>query len=423
MKRIKDSKIGRLKDLKIAVFVTLAILLMLPVALHGFGPMPMSATATSDSLDTIRVKMWLIETGLDDSVPAPYHIRIIAPIKSTEIGDTLDWELDTTDVFVFGSGYLVTSAEPDSALLSKLTILGFISDSLRQGQWIIKDYIDTTSSNFVFDDAYKVTSAEADSMLATIYGARDAAGDSIRQTQWITKTYIDTTAGLVAATYHLTTSAEADSGLLGAKTIVDTVKLTKLDDFATPDDNTDLNASTTYHGLLPKLDNDDTHYLDGQGNWSGIPSTDVYVWAYRSGSDQALAVSTWTKIQFNGEVQDLGSDWNTTTHEFTAPDSGFYSIDARCQVDAVGGADAAGHVSIAIYRNDSLMVYGNKLQEAVNIGGIQEFADNDSPVVGATLYVPASGTIQIYAYQSFDTGGAVIKQNDETTWVTIRQEF
>jgi hypothetical protein len=41
----------------------------------------------------------------------------------------------------------------------------------------------------------------------------------------------------------------------------------KLDDFAAPDDNTDLNASTSAHGLLMKLDNDATHCLDGQGNW------------------------------------------------------------------------------------------------------------------------------------------------------------
>jgi hypothetical protein len=42
----------------------------------------------------------------------------------------------------------------------------------------------------------------------------------------------------------------------------------KLDDLATPDDNTDLNAATTRHGLLRKLDNDATHFLDGQGNWT-----------------------------------------------------------------------------------------------------------------------------------------------------------
>ena len=42
----------------------------------------------------------------------------------------------------------------------------------------------------------------------------------------------------------------------------------KLDDLDTPDDNTDLNASTGAHGLLPKLSNVATEYLDGTGAWS-----------------------------------------------------------------------------------------------------------------------------------------------------------
>lgn len=45
----------------------------------------------------------------------------------------------------------------------------------------------------------------------------------------------------------------------------------KLDDWATPDDNTDLNASTSKHGLLPKLDNQATSFLNGQGSWAVPP--------------------------------------------------------------------------------------------------------------------------------------------------------
>lgn len=42
----------------------------------------------------------------------------------------------------------------------------------------------------------------------------------------------------------------------------------KLDDLASPDDNTDLNVSTSAHGLTPKLPNDATKYLDGSGAYS-----------------------------------------------------------------------------------------------------------------------------------------------------------
>lgn len=56
----------------------------------------------------------------------------------------------------------------------------------------------------------------------------------------------------------------------------------KLDDLASPDDNTDLNASTSAHGLLRKLDNDSTHFLDGQGNWVAINLSTLYYTATTS---------------------------------------------------------------------------------------------------------------------------------------------
>lgn len=42
----------------------------------------------------------------------------------------------------------------------------------------------------------------------------------------------------------------------------------KLDELAAPTDVTTLNASPTAHGLLPKLNNISTNYLDGTGAWS-----------------------------------------------------------------------------------------------------------------------------------------------------------
>jgi len=42
----------------------------------------------------------------------------------------------------------------------------------------------------------------------------------------------------------------------------------KLDDLATPDDNTDLDATAARHGLLPKLSGNAAHVLHGDGSWS-----------------------------------------------------------------------------------------------------------------------------------------------------------
>lgn len=57
----------------------------------------------------------------------------------------------------------------------------------------------------------------------------------------------------------------------------------KLDDLATPDDNTDLNATASAHGLLPKLSNDSSQFLNGQGSFttpSVGASTSVQVTVY-----------------------------------------------------------------------------------------------------------------------------------------------
>ena len=54
--------------------------------------------------------------------------------------------------------------------------------------------------------------------------------------------------------------SETDSKVAAAKTV-------KLDDFSAPDNNTDLDASITKHGLLPKLPGDATKFLSGAGSW------------------------------------------------------------------------------------------------------------------------------------------------------------
>jgi hypothetical protein len=80
----------------------------------------------------------------------------------------------------------------------------------------------------------------------------------------------------------------------------------KLDDLSAPDDNTDLNSSTGAHGLLKKLDNDSTHFLDGTGNWSIPAGTGV------SSIDDLDDVDTTTTPPEDGDVltwDDGNSEW------------------------------------------------------------------------------------------------------------------
>ena len=49
----------------------------------------------------------------------------------------------------------------------------------------------------------------------------------------------------------------------------------RLDDLKAPEDNTDLDASITAHGLLPKLPNVATQFLDGTGVWATLVEADI----------------------------------------------------------------------------------------------------------------------------------------------------
>lgn len=89
--------------------------------------------------------------------------------------------------------------------------------------------------------------------------------------------YVDgVTSAIQAQLDTKTTAAAALSAAAGIK----------LDDFATPDDNTDLNASTSRHGLMPKLNSDGTY----------IGQRDVWIVAV---SDETTVLTTGTaKVTF-----------------------------------------------------------------------------------------------------------------------------
>src|SRR5262245_59088665 len=49
----------------------------------------------------------------------------------------------------------------------------------------------------------------------------------------------------------------------------------KLDDLASPDDNTDLNATAGAHGLLPKLSGNSSEFLNGTGAFASVTAAEA----------------------------------------------------------------------------------------------------------------------------------------------------
>lgn len=83
----------------------------------------------------------------------------------------------------------------------------------------------------------------------------------------------------------------------------------KLDDAAAPDDNTDLNASASAHGLLPKLANTGTKFLRDDGTWQTVSGGSGDVVGPASSTDNTIPRfdSTTGKL-IQGSVAILGDD-------------------------------------------------------------------------------------------------------------------
>jgi hypothetical protein len=94
----------------------------------------------------------------------------------------------------------------------------------------------------------------------------------------------------------------------------------KLDDLAAPDDNTDLNASTAQHGLLPKLSGVGTEFMNGLGNWAtpaggGGGVTDHGALTGLADDDHTQYAQ---KARLPINVKDYGATGNGTTDDYTA---------------------------------------------------------------------------------------------------------
>lgn len=83
----------------------------------------------------------------------------------------------------------------------------------------------------------------------------------------------------------------------------------KLDDLATPDDNTDLDVSITKHGLCPKAPNDTSKFLRGDGTWGTVEAsggatfwTDVPGAPTRVSDTQFTVLGDYSRLLSKGTV-------------------------------------------------------------------------------------------------------------------------
>lgn len=144
----------------------------------------------------------------------------------------------------------------------------------------------------------------------------------------------------------------------------------KLDDLGAPDDNTDLNASATAHGLCPKLSGVATQFLDGTGVFSTPTNNTPFEGDSGSGGAQGLVPAPMAGDAADGKFLKANGQW-------AEPGSAVgVNITEETTIDAV----AAG---------DELYVYDVSLQAYRKATAAQLAAYFAGIVRYDTLWIPA----------------------------------
>ena len=146
------------------------------------------------------------------------------------------------------------------------------------------------------------------------------------------------------------------------------------------------------------------------GTATGFGQTNTpYFFAYRGSSVQSIANNTLTIVEFNAELYDSGSCFDTGTYKFTPNVAGKYLINATVRM---GSSTNADNCQIEIFKNTTTFSRVNGSNR--NYSSIQSLATID--MNGSSDYIQAK------IYQ--DTGGAAnIQYNSDSTYQTFLQGF
>lgn len=123
--------------------------------------------------------------------------------------------------------------------------------------------------------------------------------------------------------------------------------------------------------------------------------------AYKS-TNQTYSTATWTKVTFDTEEWDTGT--NFASSRFTPTTAGYYSISGRIDLSNVNGTNY-----IAIYKNG--VIYKNLFSGQAGTSNSMGFGNNSLVYFnGSTDYV------EIYMYSSTTTSTATCIGSSEASW-------
>ncbi len=133
----------------------------------------------------------------------------------------------------------------------------------------------------------------------------------------------------------------------------------KLDDLLAPDNNTDLNVSTSAHGLTPRLSGNATEFLNGLGGWTAAGGGTLhYAEAYmdaNAGFSGTVGGGAQLVLDYSGISSDVDhaiskpfGNW-----QYLAPVTGPYIISASLDMDYQTWDDLVSRIMLNLHINGS----------------------------------------------------------------------
>ena len=153
----------------------------------------------------------------------------------------------------------------------------------------------------------------------------------------------------------------------------------KLDDLATPDDNTDLNASTSRHGLLPKLPGGTANFLREDGTFTAPTASAISTWknSVRAATttNGALATAYENGDTIDGVVLATGNRI-LIKNQSTATENGIYTVNSSGAPTRATDFDAGAD----LIANSVVMVQ----EGTVNADTAWQCTTNETITIGST---------------------------------------
>ena len=140
---------------------------------------------------------------------------------------------------------------------------------------------------------------------------------------------------------------------------------------------------------------DATTFLRGDNAWASAGDDNAPSFMVRLASDQTFSSSTWTKIAFDTEDWDVGSNFDTSNNRFVAPADGKYMFIWAFQFPSI---NSTGH-------RGGTFAYINGVQYGFGSGGDSWGGTDHNPGRGTCIVLDLSTSdyVEIFALQN--TGG------------------